>query len=407
MDIAGSAYCYRADARREENPPESWILLMQYAGLPHDQPVDVKAPSVRRSLWAVVGGSAAGATGGVIVACGCQAPAVARTDRAALLRCHGQHRAYVVESSDDQRKPASPKYRPTDARHLYTIPVDTWGVVAAVRGEKEASGFAIPAVRAWVPDVWKKMDLEIEWGFDTATATLAYDGRIEAYDGIVSEVKPLAGDTGTVTTGPQAWRSAGQGDTRRGVQLSVLYQGTSRWRRVWPYHAQPEDVARTILTVWTKSGSFSFQVSDLEQGPLLAPEYGFLVRATARQEAAKSPVIPANPDDSAKQTLGEKINELPGVPKVRGWAANGIPWFGVNSSTEAGRDQNLKVPARSVAMHPVPDRDVAVSWRSPIQGRVSVKGPRGHGETRPAERYPVVHHARGENGPTSAGARGG
>jgi len=41
---------------------------------------------------------------------------------------------------------------------------------------------------------------------------------------------------------------------------------------VWPYHAQAEDVARTIVTLWTRSGSFSFLAADLEQGPILAPE---------------------------------------------------------------------------------------------------------------------------------------
>src|SRR5262245_33744042 len=30
------------------------------------------------------------------------------------------------------------------------------------------------------------------------------------------------------------------------------------------------------------------------------------------------------------------------------------------------------MPTRCAAMHPLPDRDVAVAWRSPIQGRVSV-----------------------------------
>jgi hypothetical protein len=126
--------------------------------------------------------------------------------------------------------------------------------------------------------------------------------------------------------------------------------------------------------VWTKSGSFSFQVSDLEQGPILAPEYGFFVRETARTEATPVSNVSRQPTVPPKQTLREKVDALPGVPKVRGWAVNGIPWFGVNSDTEPGTQMNLKVPARSVAMHPVPDRDVAVGWRSPIQGRVTLRG---------------------------------
>ena len=45
------------------------------------------------------------------------------------------------------------------------------------------------------------MDLEIEWGFDKATAASDYSGRIEAYDGIVDRVQPLAGDAGTTMKG--------------------------------------------------------------------------------------------------------------------------------------------------------------------------------------------------------------
>ena len=56
--------------------------------------------------------------------------------------------------------------------------------------------------------------------------------------------------------------------------------GTSKWRRTMPFTSQDEDVARTIVTVWTRSGSFSFLAADLENGPVLAPEFGFFVRRT-------------------------------------------------------------------------------------------------------------------------------
>jgi hypothetical protein len=57
--------------------------------------------------------------------------------------------------------------------------------------------------------------------------------------------------------------------------------GTSTWRKTIPYHNFLEDVARSIITVWTKSGNFSFLAADLEHGPILAPEYGFFVRRTS------------------------------------------------------------------------------------------------------------------------------
>ena len=61
-------------------------------------------------------------------------------------------------------------------------------------------------VRVLTPDVWKKMDLEIQWGFDKATAASDYSGRIAAYDGIPGRVRPLAGDFGTTVNGPCRWR---------------------------------------------------------------------------------------------------------------------------------------------------------------------------------------------------------
>ena len=51
-------------------------------------------------------------------------------------------------------------------------------------------------------------------------------------------------------------------------------------------------MSRTLLTIRTRSGGFTFQVSDLEQGPILAPEYGFFVRVVAGPEGGRSPSVP-------------------------------------------------------------------------------------------------------------------
>ena len=54
VDIAPSAYQYRADRKAEENPPESWFALMRYAGLPLNKPVDVNAPAIKQVLHALL-----------------------------------------------------------------------------------------------------------------------------------------------------------------------------------------------------------------------------------------------------------------------------------------------------------------------------------------------------------------
>jgi len=280
-DIAPSAYQYRADRKPEENPPESWIGLMKYARLPFDRAVDVNAPALKKVL------------------CGLIWEEVRRVRRVALAwngaaRRRPKPEEVVVAYFDAEAKGNIPTWwntavireadKPEESAdghtYTFTIPVDTFGLVVSVRGQQDASAYEVPMLRAFVPDRWKRMDLEIEWGFDKATAASDYSGRIEAYDGIVDRVRPLAGDTGTTMKGPDQWRSAPVLDGRRGVSLDLLYLGTSKGRKRWPYNAELEDVARTIVTVWTSAGNFSFLASDLEKGPILAPEYGFFVRAS-------------------------------------------------------------------------------------------------------------------------------
>lgn len=373
-DIAPSAYAYRCDRPADQNPPESWIGLIQYASLPYDKPVDVNAPAIKKVVCGLLWEEVRPVRQVELSWPEAGAKPPSPEDLALSYFDATDSTAHTWWNPRKVAQAGKPSVSADGRTYTYAIPVDTWGVVLAVRGDKDASTVSVPTVRAIVPDVWKRMELEIEWGFEDRTATLEYDGRIEAYDGVLTDVRPLDDDTGTTMTGPNAWQSVRKEGARRGLRMNVLYMGSSRWRKIWPYHARPEDVARTILTVWTKSGSFSFQVSDLDQGPILAPEYGFFAIATAKEQAPADKTGGAGIASLTTQNLNDKMDSIPGVPKVRGWASNAIPWFGVNPDKEPGTAGELTIPARSIATHPGPDRDVAVGWRSPIQGQVNVKG---------------------------------
>ena len=95
-----------------------------------------------------------------------------------------------------------------------------------------------------------------------------------------------------------------KGSVRRGLKASLLYLGTAKWRRVQPFTSQADDVARTIVTLWTKAGHFSFLAADLENGPILAPEYGFFVRRTTPLAPTSGQTLagPACPTDAADQS---------------------------------------------------------------------------------------------------------
>ena len=126
-------------------------------------------------------------------------------------------------------------------------------VVSLVNGNAAASD--VPVVRALTGAAWKKMELEIEWGFESGAAGKDYSGRIETYDGVTGGLRPLAGDTVTEVADSSAWRSFGQGRARRGVQLELLYLGTSQRKMVQPYASQREDVSCSLRRGAWRGGS--------------------------------------------------------------------------------------------------------------------------------------------------------
>ena len=126
--------------------------------------------------------------------------------------------------------------------------------------------------------LWTRADVVVEWGFDKGTAGLAFDGSIESTYllGMVGKAKPLPGDTATTMTGDHTWKSPAAGGARRGIVVPLLYSPATR------------GAARTIITVRTSAGSFSFQPVDLATGPILAPEYGFFVANAAANTTAQA-----------------------------------------------------------------------------------------------------------------------
>ncbi len=374
-DIAPSAYQYRADRKAEENPPESWIGLMKFANLPFGTEVNASDPRFAQVLCSLIWEEVRPVRR-VTLTWNDPARPRPRPEEVVVTYFDGEAEGNIPTwwNPAATGQADAPEVTADGRSYAFTIPVDTFGVVVRVQGQRVASSYEVPLVQALVADRWKRMEVEIEWGFDDTTSASDYSGRIEAYDGIVDGVRPFAGDTGTTMKGPTEWQSVPVSSSRRGIRLGLCYLGTTRDRRLWPYNAEADDVARTIVTVWTNAGSFSLLASDLEKGPILAPEYGFFVRACMS--------LPNTGDTSVEEMLDEKVDELPGVPKVCGWAIQGMPWFGVNSTSEAGSAGSLTVPARSAAMHPAPDRDVAIGWCSPIEGLVSVSGRLAMGDSK-------------------------
>jgi len=377
-NIAASAYQYRSDRKPEENAPESWLALMRYAGMPLSKPVDVKSPAIRQALCALLWEEIRPIRQ---VELTWAADAKNRPAPEQLIFTTLDHQG-TASSWWNNLKPISRHVAAAVSADgntcMYDLRVETCGLVISIGGAQEAASYDVPTVRVLVAETWKKMDFEIEWGYEPGRAEKDYSGRIEVYDGMAAGLTPLAGDTRTEVIAPAAWRSAGKGGPRRGLRAALLYMGTSKWRKVCPFTSQPDDVARTIVTLWTAAGNFSFLAADLENGPILAPEYGFFVRRIA-EAGASPPVQPRDPGVSIT-LLAEKMDSIAGSKQLLGWGSDRCPWFGGNPSQRLASVKGIRLPARSLAMHPGSERDVAVGWRSPIRGTVRVQASVAHAQ---------------------------
>ena len=288
-DIASSAYQYRADRKADENPPESWFALMWCAGQPLNKPVDVQATAIRQALCGLLWEEIRPVKT-LELTWAADAKRRPTLDELTITTLNAKCSA---SSWWNNLAPVKQAVKPTVSAdgntYVYDLGKDTCGIVIGVAGGKSAADYDVPTVRALTGETWKKMDVEIEWGFDPATAEKDCSGRIETYDGRVAALRPLGGDGTTAATDASSWRSVGKGPARRGLKFTLLYMGTSKWRRVQPFTTQHDNVPRTIVTLWTKAGNFSFLAADLENGPILAPEYGFFVRRTSELASSQNP----------------------------------------------------------------------------------------------------------------------
>ena len=378
VDIASSAYQFRVDRKPDRNQPESWIALMHYAQLPLNKPVDQNNAAVKSCLASLLWEEIrpvqtleltwpAGAK---------HLPSPSDLKISALMNQGGS------SSWWNNLAPVAQAAKPTvskDGRTVtYSLGLNTCGLVIAVADNRGAANFDVPQIRVLAPDTWKSMDIELEWGFDKSTKGKDYSGRIQTYDGRMSHLRSLAakGKT-TIAASNDSWRSTGPEPSRRGVAMNLLYMGTSKWRKQQQYTTQADDVARTIVTVWTNSGNFSFLAADLENGPIYAPEYGFFVQRT-------SPVQSKNSSNTTLQSpttlMATPMNSIAGNSQLKGWGSDATPWFGSNPTSEPVSALGITFPPKCVAMHPGQNLDVVAEWQSAYRGKVSLSGSLTHAQ---------------------------
>jgi len=122
---------------------------------------------------------------------------------------------------------------------------------------------------------WKRMDVEIEWGFQSPGKAADFDGHLETYVAQVGPLSALKGDQRTKVTGTSAWRSRIAGNSRHGIVVPLVYAPDSRLG------------LDSRITIWTKKTGITISLRDLENGPILIPEQGVFVAKAGCGTSAK------------------------------------------------------------------------------------------------------------------------
>ena len=188
-DIAPAAYRFGADRAAGENPPETEFLFGAIGhkragvlvGLLWEEPRPVRSVELH---WPQGAGRVPKPEEIALrwFAFGRSASWWSRDGKAGALQTAGR-----------------PKVSPDGRTFVYSIDATTQAaaldnlVVAARKGAKASKALAVPVVRVLTTEAWKGVDVEIEWGFQPGTEKGTFDGRIEAYNGLVGELTPLAG----------------------------------------------------------------------------------------------------------------------------------------------------------------------------------------------------------------------
>jgi len=161
--------------------------------------------------------------------------------------------------------------------------------------------------------------VEVEWSFKSGQRPRGLEGRIEVYNGRLGLVMPLSASSGVVMAGPHAWRSETASRGRQGIEAEIFYvPDDAQEVRFRPSIDLPTGSSglltyhpnRTVVTLRTAAGSFSFAPKDLEAGePILIPSLGFLVSKVGSHQSATGYVR----QTAAKKlrTIRQRVRQMP------------------------------------------------------------------------------------------------
>ncbi|MCL6430865.1 MAG: hypothetical protein K6V36_08385 [Anaerolineae bacterium] len=165
----------------------------------------------------------------------------------------------------------------------------------------------VAELHAYSPATWQEGQADLWFGIG-AEGEEDWSGSAEAWSGYILAVEPLRFGVGDAVSTDGSW-SCRAGAIPKGVRLRFLHAAH-----------RPDAEDRTVITVRTRSRTFSFLVADLAGGPIYIPDYHVLVvppgtapdlaALRARTAAAPRPIYDRVAEEP-EQSLARAQAEIP------------------------------------------------------------------------------------------------
>lgn len=135
----------------------------------------------------------------------------------------------------------------------------------------------IERLEVFTDSVLKETSVKIEWGGE---GKQTWDGHVEVFNGHVVSAKALSSDSAVQLTSDASWKSE-TNDGTDGIALRFLYAESPN----------VNSFDKTIVTVRTQQGDFSFGAEDVAAGkPIYAPHIGVFICPVSSDETMASHV---------------------------------------------------------------------------------------------------------------------
>ncbi|MEM1990353.1 MAG: hypothetical protein QW782_06950, partial [Candidatus Bathyarchaeia archaeon] len=174
--------------------------------------------------------------------------------------------------------------------------------ILSLKGLPEIESFEV-----YTDSLWRIMEVSIEWGYDGEGEGI-WDGYVEVFNGELKSLRPLNHNSRVNILSEASWASIVKKGETDGIKAEVWYT----------FSEKSKSFDKTIVTVRSKTFSFSFSMEDLEkEKAILIKDYNVLISKSSENLSLKE--CNARLSEKGLTTIYNLVERMPEQTLERAW----------------------------------------------------------------------------------------